>query len=98
MSELFYFAFKNRYRRGYMDKTKTQRDEKKIKKVFISPEEVETMTSIPVGSLANMRWKKEGVKFYKKGRKILYDISEVETWIREGGVLTVDSLDSRSGR
>lgn len=47
------------------------------------------------GTLANMRCKKEGPKYYKLKRKVLYKRSDLETWIGSEPVLTRDSLPDR---
>lgn len=60
-----------------------------------SPEMISELYSIPVGSLANMRSKRKGPKFYKLsgGRKVLYYLEDVEKWIKQNPVLTIDSIE-----
>lgn len=48
------------------------------------------------GTLANLRSLRKGPKFYKTGRKVYYRPEEVESWLFENPVLTVDSI--RVGR
>lgn len=47
------------------------------------------------GSLANLRCKKEGPKYYKVGKKVLYRRSDLETWLGSQPVLTRDSVPER---
>lgn len=44
------------------------------------------------GTLANMRCRKQGPKYHKMGRKVLYKRSDLERWIASAPVLTSDSL------
>lgn len=67
---------------------------KPLPKITASPEEICSMFGLNPGSLANMRSKRQGPKFYKIGRKVLYRPAEVERWITETPVLTTDSLPS----
>lgn len=62
-----------------------------------SPYEVYVTYGIPLGTLANMRWKKVGPKFYRQGRRIVYFFDDVEAWLKENPVLTIDSLPAREG-
>ena len=66
----------------------------------LSPQQVEQLYSIPIGTLANMRWQKRGPKFFLlenasgKRRKVLYFIEDVEKWIRINQMQTVDSANN----
>lgn len=42
------------------------------------------------GSLANLRSKKKGPRYYKNGRKVLYRGSDIDAWLLENPVQTVD--------
>ena len=56
---------------------------------MLAPREVKIVFSIPEGTLANMRWRKEGPRYYIVGRrKILYDIKDVQEWITRQVVVT----------
>jgi len=65
----------------------------------LTPQQVEEIYGIPVGTLANMRCQKRGPKYFPLGdipgkrRRILYYIEDIETWIRKYPVLTIDSLN-----
>ena len=47
------------------------------------------------GSLANMRCRKEGPKYYKLNKKVLYKRSDLEAWLCSQPVLTRDSMPDR---
>ncbi|MFC1592309.1 helix-turn-helix domain-containing protein [Thermodesulfobacteriota bacterium] len=55
---------------------------------------VSEIYGIPMGTLANMRWQKKGPKYFKRGRKAFYFFEDVEAWIKEFPVLTIDSIKS----
>jgi len=65
----------------------------------LTPQQVEEIYGMPVGTLANMRCQKRGPKYFPLGdipgkrRRILYYIEDIETWIRKYPVLTIDSLN-----
>ena len=50
---------------------------------------------LSTGSLANLRCRKEGPKYYKINRKVLYRRSDLEAWLGSQPVLTSDSLTER---
>jgi len=64
-----------------------------MKKKAISPAELESIYSIPVGTLANLRTFKRGPRYFKIGAKVLYFVEDVEAWIRQNPVLTRDAID-----
>lgn len=45
------------------------------------------------GTLANLRSQRRGPKFFKVGRKIFYRPSDVEAWLFQNPVQTVDSVE-----
>lgn len=47
------------------------------------------------GTLANMRCRKEGPRYYKLNKKVLYKRSDLEVWFESEPVLTHDSLSDR---
>jgi len=62
-------------------------------KKAMTPREVEAVYSIPMGSLANMRHLRMGPKYFKAGpKRVLYRVTDVEDWISQRPVLTMDSL------
>jgi hypothetical protein len=61
----------------------------KEKKVMATPGEIEELFGIPKGTLANLRCQRKGPPFLKVGlRKVLYRLSDVESWIMKGEVKT----------
>lgn len=65
---------------------------KSLEKKALNPLEVEQIYAIPAGSLANMRYQKRGPKYFKLGRKVLYFIDDLENWLKQNPVLTMDTL------
>jgi len=61
-----------------------------------SPSEMAKIYSIPEGSLANMRCRKVGPRYFRVGRKVLYFFQDFEAWLRKDPVLTVDSLPEQN--
>jgi len=70
----------------------------------LTPQQVEEIYGIPVGTLANMRCQKRGPKYHPIGdfpgkrRRILYYIEDIESWIGKYPVLTIDSLPEEGRR
>jgi len=62
-------------------------------KKALTPDEVSEMYGFSKGTLANLRNKREGAKFYKVGRKVLYRVEDLENWLFQNPVQTVDSLE-----
>ena len=71
-------------------------NQEKITKRCLTPQQVEEMYGIPVGTLANLRYLRRGPQHFKIGRKVLYLIEHVESWLLQNPVLTMDSLPDRS--
>ncbi len=60
---------------------------------FLSVAQVkEQYPFLSVGSLANMRCRKEGPKYYKLNKKVLYKRSDLEAWLSSQPILTRDSI------
>jgi len=57
-------------------------------KRFYTPRESADIFGFAEGTLANLRTKRHGCKYYKRGRKVLYDADEFEGWIKSNPVLT----------
>ena len=47
------------------------------------------------GSLANLRFRKQGPKYYKLNAKVLYKRADLEAWFSARPVLTRDSMPER---
>lgn len=61
---------------------------------YVSPEMlVKLFPFFNLGSLANDRWRRRGLKYYKIRRKILYKIEDVEEYLNTHQVLTIDQRD-----
>ena len=63
-----------------------------LNKKMLTPKQASEIYGLNLGTLANMRYRKEGPKFYKVGRKVLYDVSELEAYLKKDKVLTIDSI------
>lgn len=59
---------------------------------FIEPKQAAIMFGFSVGYLANLRAKKQGPKYYKPGKKVLYKVSEFEAWVTANPVKTIDQM------
>lgn len=66
---------------------------REIRQHAVTPEQAAFMFGLNAGTLANMRCAKRGPKYHVVGRKILYFVEDIESWIRQNPVLTRDSLE-----
>jgi hypothetical protein len=46
-----------------------------------------------VGTLANLRCQKRGIRFFKMGRKVIYRPQDIEAFLFRTPVLTLDQQD-----
>lgn len=53
------------------------------KKRAVTSAEAASMYGWTVGALAQLRHRRQGPKFYKVGKKVLYFIEDIESWIRQ---------------
>ena len=68
--------------------------EKTLKKKTLNAKEVEGIYGLCRGTLANMRWRRVGPRYFKAGkRKVLYLVSDIEAWIAKSPVQTIDSIE-----
>lgn len=67
-------------------------DTQGLGKKAITADEASVLYGINKGTLANMRSKKRGPKYYKVGRKIVYKVQDFEQWFFSNPVMTIDSL------
>ena len=71
---------------------------KTVEQRTLTPQQAEEMYGIPVGTLANMRCQKRGPQYFPLGdgpgkrRRVLYFVEDLEAWIRQNPVLTIDSI------
>lgn len=61
-----------------------------IKRLAVTPEQAAKLYGLSVGRLANMRSKKQGPCFYKVGKKVLYKVEDLERWLFDAPVMTLD--------
>lgn len=64
-----------------------------LKKVTMTPEEIEAVYGIPRSYLANLRWRKEGAKYFSVNRRIYYRISDFEAWFFSHPTMTRDAME-----
>jgi hypothetical protein len=65
--------------------------------VTLTPEQAAEKYSLNIGTLANLRSKKEGPPFLIVGkRKVLYSVADLERWLFSQAVKTKDSLRDES--
>lgn len=57
----------------------------------LTAKEVASVYGINEGSLANLRWLKQGPKYYRCGRRILYRPEDVEKWLFARPVATAEA-------
>lgn len=65
---------------------------KYLSKKAITPKAASEIYGFSEGTLANLRCKRNGPKYYRVGRKVLYLVTDFEEWITKNPVLTTDSL------
>lgn len=53
-------------------------------KKYLTPKEVSVVFSIPTGTLANLRSRKQGPAYNRVGTKVLYRACDVDEWVRQG--------------
>jgi hypothetical protein len=63
----------------------------KIEPKAITPDQAVLIYGLNLGTLGNLRSQQRGPKFYRKGRRIYYKISEIEEWLFSEPVQTIDS-------
>jgi len=66
--------------------------EDNIKQVSVTPEQAAELYGLNIGSLANMRCRKQGPRYYKvgKGKKVVYRVEDLEQWLFNEPVMTID--------
>jgi len=66
---------------------------RKIERKSGTPYEMAQAYGLAEGSLANMRYKKVGPKYFKIGRRVLYFFDDFEQWLRQNPIVTRDSVN-----
>ncbi len=62
------------------------------KRAFTAKEVAEAY-GVNEGTLANLRWQKQGPAYFHVGRKVVYRPEDVEAWLFAHPVLTIDSVE-----
>jgi len=62
-----------------------------IQKKTITPKEASETYGFCEGTLANLRCKRLGPKYYRVGRKVLYRVEDLECWVMSNPVITTGS-------
>lgn len=61
----------------------------------LSPEEVSAEFGLSLGTLANDRWRKTGIPYFKVRRRVLYKREDVERYVFANPVKTIDSVQDQ---
>ena len=64
--------------------------EDNMKQVSVTPEQAAKLYGLNPGSLANMRCRKQGPRYFRVGKKVLYKVEDLERWLFEEPVMTID--------
>lgn len=65
-----------------------------LKRRAVSPKQASEIYGLSIGTLANERYHKRGPKYFRCGRKILYLVEDLEAWLFQNPVLTIDSINN----
>ena len=69
-----------------------QEEMKQISRKALTPRDVSFMYGISEGTLGNLRCQNRGPRYFKAGRKVLYRVEDIERYLFQNPVLTLDSL------
>jgi len=61
-----------------------------IEKQALGADETCKTYGLNPGTMANLRHARKGPKFYKAGKKVIYFVEDIEAWLRQNPVLTID--------
>jgi hypothetical protein len=67
-------------------------EEKKMERITLTPEQAGELYGLDTGTLANLRCKKQGPRYFKVGRKILYRKIDLENWLFQRPIMTIDAV------
>lgn len=67
----------------------------KPEKITLTGEEIEAIYGVDKGTLANLRSKRIGCPYFKRGKSVYYKKSDWETYLFSNPVLTSDSIPER---
>lgn len=68
---------------------------KALQRKTVTPQEASEIYGLSVGSLANLRAKRLGARYYKSGRRVFYLVEDLEAWLLGNPMLTIDSLPEK---
>lgn len=66
------------------------------KKKAITPQEAAKIYGLSVGSLANLRANGRGAAYHKCGKRVFYRVEELEAWLFQNRILTIDSINKNN--
>ena len=61
-----------------------------IKTNYLTTKQAAELSGLSAGHLANLRSTLRGAKYFKRGRRVLYEVASFDEWLRECPVLTQD--------
>lgn len=67
-----------------------------LKRKTVTPQDAAEIYGLSVGTLANLRCKKTGPEYHFCGRRIYYRVEELEAWLFQNRVLTIDSINKNN--
>jgi hypothetical protein len=62
-----------------------------------TPKEIAQTYGLNEGTLANLRCNKQGPKYFKQNRKVIYFFEDVEAWLKQNPCLTINSWSCKGG-
>ena len=62
-----------------------------MEKPFYTTKDAAEISGHSIGSLANLRSQKRGPRYYKRGKRVLYDAKDFIAWLKENPVMTLDT-------
>lgn len=62
----------------------------KSQKKYLTPKEFSREYGFSTGTLANWRMQRKGPPYYLVGRNVFYNRKDIERWIRNNPVLTIN--------
>lgn len=71
-------------------------EKKIVERKTVTPQEAADIYGLSVGTLANMRAKKIGSPYHVRGRRVFYLVAELEAWLLEHRILTIDAIQQNN--
>jgi len=69
----------------------------KMQRQLFTPAEIAEAYGLNTGTLANLRCKRQGPRFYRiQGAGVRYNIRDIEDWLATGKIETFDSHNANS--